>query len=155
MLGWLLNPVPVCSHGQGRDISQLGRAPGRFPEGLRQGECSCFNLSVSKKLHTENSGSSFKSSTLWYADLSILAIYLMLIPTEDNGKVGKFLERVQPAFVLLQIPSKSSRNLLVIRSSITPLCLAGFLPSLIPQGKFLRKKTPKYWCINKNMGKPL
>lgn len=40
------------------------RAPGKFPEGLGRVGCNCFNLSASKNLHTENSGSSFESSTL-------------------------------------------------------------------------------------------
>lgn len=32
-----------------------GRAPGKYPEGLRRAECNCFNFCTSENLHTENS----------------------------------------------------------------------------------------------------
>lgn len=70
-----------------------GRAPGKFPEGLRQVECNCFNLSASKNLHTENSGSCLESSTLWYTNLSELCIYLILIATEENWWTGKISQK--------------------------------------------------------------
>lgn len=75
----------ACVHSWPRQRHlTAGRAPGKFPEGLRQVECNCFNPRASKNLHTENSGSCFESSVLWYTNLSDLGIYLILIPTQDN-----------------------------------------------------------------------